>query len=110
MHRDFLSRAAQLVRILDSGVGISPDVLPPVFDLYLQIDSSSRNLGLGLGLLLVRTLVDRHGGSVSATRAGLGQGSEFIVRLPVLPPAAFVDHSTYATGSENGMDGEIISN
>jgi signal transduction histidine kinase len=75
-----------IVRILDTGVGIAADVLPHVFDLYLQVDSSSRNRGLGLGLPLVRSLVESHGGCVTAASAGLGQGSEFTVRLPILAP------------------------
>ncbi len=71
-----------VIRIQDTGIGIAADVLPHVFDLYLQVKSSSRNPGLGLGLPLVRSLVERHGGSVSVTSAGLGCGSEFTVRLP----------------------------
>jgi signal transduction histidine kinase len=74
-----------VVRISDSGIGISPEVLPHVFDLFVQADPSSRraNAGLGIGLALVRNLVERHGGFVSAASAGLGQGSEFTVRLPL---------------------------
>jgi signal transduction histidine kinase len=73
-----------VVRILDTGVGIAADVLPHVFDLYLQVDSSPRNQGLGLGLPLVQSLVESHGGCVTAASAGLGRGSEFAVRLPTL--------------------------
>jgi signal transduction histidine kinase len=73
-----------VVRILDTGVGIAADVLPHVFDLYLQVDSSPRNQGLGLGLPLVRSLVESHGGRVTAASAGLGRGSEFAVRLPTV--------------------------
>lgn len=72
-----------VVRILDTGIGIAADVLPHVFDLYLQVKSSARNPGLGLGLPLVRSLVERHGGRVSVSSAGLGRGSEFTVRLPL---------------------------
>jgi signal transduction histidine kinase len=75
-----------ILRILDTGIGIAADVLPHVFDLYLQVKSASRNPGLGLGLPLVRSLVERHGGSVAVTSAGLGCGSEFTVRLPILTP------------------------
>jgi signal transduction histidine kinase len=74
------------VRILDTGVGIAADVLPHVFDFYFQVDSSSRNRGLGLGLPLVRSLVESHGGGVTAVSAGLGRGSVFTVRLPLLKP------------------------
>jgi signal transduction histidine kinase len=75
-----------IVRIRDSGIGIAPDVLPRVFDLFMQVDASSRHAaaGLGIGLALVRSLVALHGGSVSAMSAGLGKGSEFVVRLPAL--------------------------
>ena len=75
-----------IVRICDSGIGIAADVLPRVFDLFMQADSSSRRAaaGFGIGLALVRSLVELHRGSVSATSAGLGQGSQFVVRLPAL--------------------------
>ena len=73
-----------IVRIRDSGIGIAADVLPHVFDLFVQADPSSRraNAGLGIGLALVRSLIERHGGRVSAASVGLGHGSEFTVRLP----------------------------
>jgi signal transduction histidine kinase len=75
---------AAIVRIRDSGIGITADVLPNVFDLFAQADHSSRRAeaGLGIGLALVRRLVEMHGGSVSAASPGLGNGSEFTVRLP----------------------------
>jgi signal transduction histidine kinase len=74
-----------VVRIRDSGVGIEPDVLPRVFDLFVQADPSSGRAGpgLGIGLALVRSLVERHGGRVTASSAGAGHGSEFTVRLPM---------------------------
>ena len=73
-----------VVRICDNGIGIAPEVLSRVFDLFVQADPSSchGDAGLGIGLALVRNLVDRHGGCVTAASAGLGQGSEFVVRLP----------------------------
>lgn len=73
-----------IVRIRDSGIGIDPDVLPHVFDLFVQADSSSHrtDAGLGIGLALVRSLVECHGGLVTVASAGPGHGSEFIVRLP----------------------------
>jgi len=77
-----------IVRIRDSGIGIAPDVLPHVFDLFVQADPSSHraDAGLGIGLALVRSLVERHGGRVTAVSDGLGHGSEFTVRLPRAPP------------------------
>ena len=77
--------------VRDNGVGIEPDLLPRIFDLFAQ---SSRSLdrsqgGLGIGLTLVRKLVESHGGRISVASAGPGTGSEFTVHLPVSkPPAA----------------------
>jgi signal transduction histidine kinase len=74
-----------VVRIRDTGIGIEPDALPRVFDLFARADPSSRraNASLGIGLALVRSLVERHGGRVDAASAGRGSGSEFTVRLPI---------------------------
>lgn len=69
------------IRVEDDGVGIDADLLPRLFDLFLQ--GSRANGGLGIGLTLVRTLVELHGGTVRASSAGPGKGSEFEVRLPV---------------------------
>jgi len=73
-----------VVRVRDSGIGIAPQDLPYIFDLFRQADTaaSRSSSGLGIGLALVRDLVELHGGSVTAASAGLGHGSEFIVRLP----------------------------
>jgi signal transduction histidine kinase/ActR/RegA family two-component response regulator len=82
--------AEAVIRVRDSGVGIAPELLPRVFDLFTQADRSlarSRG-GLGIGLTVVRRLVELHGGTVVATSPGLGQGSEFVIRLPALPGAA----------------------
>lgn len=79
------TRADQaVVRIRDSGIGIAPDALPRIFDLFRQTnEADDRSLsGLGIGLALVRNLMEAHGGSVIASSAGLGKGSEFTVRLP----------------------------
>jgi signal transduction histidine kinase/ActR/RegA family two-component response regulator len=73
-------------RIRDNGVGIPPEMLPRVFDLYAQVGHSLDRAqgGLGLGLNLVRSLTEMHGGSVQARSEGPGLGSEFLVRLPLL--------------------------
>jgi signal transduction histidine kinase len=71
-----------LIAVRDTGIGIAANVLPRVFDLYVQGNPSSRDGGLGLGLPLVRALVESHGGRVSAVSEGVGRGSEFCVRLP----------------------------
>jgi signal transduction histidine kinase/CheY-like chemotaxis protein len=75
--------------VTDTGVGIREEDLDSIFGLFVQVGrpSARRQGGLGIGLSLVRSLVEMHGGRVEARSAGLGHGSEFIVRLPVLPPA-----------------------
>jgi two-component system CheB/CheR fusion protein len=72
------------IHIKDSGIGIDPELLPRVFDLFTQADRSLDRSqgGLGIGLTLARSLVHLHGGELRAASAGLGQGSEFTVTLP----------------------------
>jgi signal transduction histidine kinase len=74
-----------VVRIRDTGIGIDAELLPHVFDLFVQADPLSRraDAGLGIGLALVRSLVERHGGRVTVASNGLGHGSEFTVCLPI---------------------------
>ncbi len=74
------------IRIEDNGVGISAEMLPRVFDMFTQADHTTDRLqsGLGIGLSLVKRLVELHGGSIKASSKGTGQGSEFVVRLPLL--------------------------
>ena len=74
-----------VIRVRDNGYGIAPNVLPHVFDLFVQADSTpGRSLGgLGIGLTIVRRLTELHGGRVEAHSEGVGRGSEFIVRLPI---------------------------
>jgi len=78
------------VGVRDSGIGMSPELLPRVFDLFTQAERSLDRSqgGLGIGLALVRRLVQLHGGSVSAHSEGPGKGSEFVVRMPALAPEA----------------------
>jgi two-component system CheB/CheR fusion protein len=73
------------IRIRDSGVGVAPDILPRIFDPFVQADSSldRSQSGLGLGLALVKSVVELHGGAVEARSDGLGKGTEFVVRVPV---------------------------
>ena len=75
-----------VIRVRDTGVGIDPALLPKVFDLFVQADTSldRAQSGLGIGLALVRQVVMLHGGQVTATSGGIGQGSEFVVRLPTM--------------------------
>jgi signal transduction histidine kinase/CheY-like chemotaxis protein len=78
--------AEVVLRVKDDGIGIAPDMLPRIFDLFTQVDRSFDRSqgGLGIGLTLVRRLVEMHHGQVTAYSAGLGKGSEFIVRIPAL--------------------------
>ncbi|HEY6357338.1 MAG TPA: ATP-binding protein, partial [Vicinamibacterales bacterium] len=76
-----------VVSVRDDGIGIAPGKLDAVFDMFTQIDRSSRRTqgGLGVGLTLVRSLVHLHGGRVEARSEGPGKGAEFIVHLPIVP-------------------------
>ncbi len=91
------------MRVRDEGIGIAPELLPRIFDLFVQANRSLDRAhgGLGIGLTLVQRLVKLHGGSVEARSEGLGHGCEFIVRLPILaaaaapaPPPAAEAHNT----------------
>jgi PAS domain S-box-containing protein len=78
-----------VVRVRDSGIGIAPEFLSRIFDVFVQGDRSLARSqgGLGIGLTLVKRLVEMHGGTVAVSSAGLGEGSEFVVRLPALSEA-----------------------
>jgi signal transduction histidine kinase len=82
-------RPGAAVWVKDTGIGIRAEVLPRVFDLFSQADESLERTrgGLGIGLTLVRSLVEMHEGQVEANSEGPGRGSEFVVWLPVLPEA-----------------------
>jgi signal transduction histidine kinase/methanogenic corrinoid protein MtbC1 len=85
-------KSEAVISVKDSGVGIAPEMLPRIFDLFMQEGRSVNQSqgGLGVGLALVKRLVEMHGGDVQAHSDGLGKGSEFIVRLPAVagPPGA----------------------
>ena len=82
-----------VLRVADDGVGIAGDDLPRVFDMFMQADTSLERsrTGLGLGLTLVKQLVEAHGGTVSASSGGPGRGSVFAVHLPLLQEAAPIE-------------------
>ncbi len=73
------------IRVKDTGIGIPPEMLPRIFEMFTQVDRSLERSqgGLGIGLTLVQRLVEMHGGTIEAHSGGPGEGSEFIVRLPV---------------------------
>jgi CheY-like chemotaxis protein/two-component sensor histidine kinase len=75
-----------VVRIRDTGVGLAPVMIGRIFHLFEQVDAPGKRAqgGLGIGLTLARSLVEMHGGAIEAHSAGLGRGSEFIVRLPIV--------------------------
>ncbi len=75
-----------VITVQDSGIGLSPDMLPRVFDMFAQVDRSMERAqgGLGIGLALVKRLVEMHGGSVAATSDGPDRGCRFVVRVPLI--------------------------
>jgi CheY-like chemotaxis protein len=77
-----------LIKIADTGIGIAPELLPRIFELFTQVHSKSERAqgGLGIGLALVRRLTEMHGGTVSVHSDGAGRGAEFTVRLPIMAP------------------------
>jgi signal transduction histidine kinase/DNA-binding response OmpR family regulator len=100
--------------VTDTGVGISPDFLPYVFDRFRQQDSSStrRHDGLGLGLAIVSHLAELHGGSVTADSRGVGEGSTFVISLPLTASVDFAEpaepETIARTTTANGLSGVRI--
>lgn len=104
------------ISVRDNGVGIAPEMLPKVFDMFAQVDRSLEKTqgGLGIGLSLVKRLVQLHGGTVEVHSAGIGQGTEFTVCLPVVLEAfltarsgAEVEHAP-TSSSPNGSSRRIL--
>ena len=92
-----------VIRVRDTGIGIPPEMLPKVFDLFTQVNPSMDRAqgGLGIGLTLVRQILEMHGGRVEAYSDGPGRGSEFVVYLPALAEAGIEDRgSRIEDGSE----------
>ncbi|MEO6954393.1 MAG: ATP-binding protein [Polyangia bacterium] len=112
-----------VIRVKDDGIGISVDLLPRVFDLFVQGGRSSDRAegGLGVGLSLVKSLVELHGGTVTANSEGLGKGSEFTIRLcladetataplpPVVVPAASVQPQRILLVDDNKDGAEVLA-
>jgi signal transduction histidine kinase/CheY-like chemotaxis protein len=87
--------AEAVLAVADNGIGIAPELLPKIFDVFVQADRSLDRSqgGLGIGLSLVRELARLHGGSVAAESAGLGQGSRFTLRLPLIQHSGPDNHA-----------------
>ena len=97
-----------VIRVRDTGVGISPEMLPEVFELFTQVDRSLARSegGLGIGLSLVRRLVEMHGGTVAAT-SEVGRGSEFTVELPLVE-GGFVEDQPGRTEMASGAGKRVL--
>jgi len=91
------------VCVRDTGIGISTDSMPRIFELFTQIPSERVNTsgGLGIGLALVRALVELHGGEITAASDGLDRGSEFTMRLPLFASAAIASDAVQAIASKD---------
>jgi CheY-like chemotaxis protein len=99
-----------IIRVRDTGIGIAAEQLPRLFDMFTQVETSlerSRD-GLGIGLTLVKTLVEMHGGTVEARSEGLGCGSEFIVRLPLATVASVAVSSAAAGKPRSAVSRRIL--
>ena len=102
-----LSREADqaVLRVSDTGIGITPEMQTNIFDLFVQADRSLDRArgGLGIGLTLVRSLVELHGGTISVFSSGPGQGSTFTVKFPVVSvPPREQTHGISATSGKRG--------
>jgi signal transduction histidine kinase/ActR/RegA family two-component response regulator len=99
-----------VVAVADTGIGIPPDMLRRVFEPFAQVDqhASRAQGGLGIGLTLVKRLVELHGGSVHAQSAGEGRGSEFVIRLPLAAGAAAEGRPGESAGAVVGLPAERL--
>jgi PAS domain S-box-containing protein len=93
------------IRFSDTGEGIEPDLLPHVFDRFRQADSSTRRAysGLGLGLAIVRSLVELHGGTVAAESPGRGRGASFTILLPLAPEGSLSQMQPQSVAADGGF-------
>lgn len=100
------SGAFAQIQVKDSGVGISPEFLPHVFDRFRQADQTTTRQygGLGLGLAIVRHLVDLHGGTIKAESEGIGKGSTFTITFPQLSAEPYAEDSGYKSSPVQGGD------
>jgi PAS domain S-box-containing protein len=98
------------VSVRDNGAGIPPDKIDSIFDMFMQVDRNSdgSQSGLGIGLTLVKRLVEMHGGSIEARSAGEGQGSEFIVQLKIIEKPAMVSSTVSHVTPEPASQRRIL--
>jgi two-component system CheB/CheR fusion protein len=98
------------IAVRDDGIGIPPGQLPEVFDMFTQAHRAAGRGqgGLGIGLAMVKSLVQMHGGTVEAKSPGAGRGSEFIVRLPLAEPPAAAHGGTAAGEGATPLAGQRI--
>jgi two-component system CheB/CheR fusion protein len=102
-------REEAVLRVRDNGMGIPAETLPRIFDLFSQGDThlDRSQAGLGIGLTVVRRLVELHGGKIEARSEGLGRGSEFIVRLPALPATESAEPE-HRQAAETGPSARVL--
>ncbi|WP_138499588.1 PAS domain-containing protein [Nostoc sp. PA-18-2419] len=100
-----------LIQVKDTGQGISPEFLPHVFESFRQADTSTTRKfgGLGLGLAIVRHLVELHGGSVIADSPGIGQGAIFTVRVPAMKESEAAAKAAKTEGAEKKFDSSLFN-
>jgi PAS domain S-box-containing protein len=98
------------ISVLDNGIGLPPEAITSVFAMFSQVASSHDHSegGLGIGLALAKGLVELHGGTIEAKSAGIGQGSEFIVRLPLRRTAAPSQHLTADPGAAQRVRRRVL--
>jgi signal transduction histidine kinase len=99
------------IRVRDTGIGIAAEALPRIFDLFTQVRSDHSQSGLGIGLALVRRLLQMHGGTITAHSEGPGRGTEFLIRLPLLietTQAANGEQSTTRTDAASPVRRRIL--
>lgn len=99
-----------VIRVRDTGIGIRADKLPQVFDLFSQVDTALERAqgGLGIGLFLVKRLIEMHGGTVEAISGGRGHGAEFVVHLPVLAESLEFEGAQPSRGEAGGLSGRRV--
>ena len=97
---------AVVIKVKDNGIGLTPEMLGEVFELFAQVEKSLDRArgGLGIGLAVVKKLVEMHGGSVEAVERGPGQGSEFAIRLPALKEKARSDGGKAPAGRRDAIE------